>query len=88
MTHCKRVIYSGRVQGVGFRMTACHLAQKQGVAGSVRNLADGSVELVAQAEVDLLERFLASVRSAMAGYIRHEEVREEPAGQRAGFEIL
>lgn len=40
----------GRVQGVGFRYWAHHTAEAMpGVAGEVRNLPDGSVELVAEA---------------------------------------
>src|SRR5439155_885059 len=42
----KRVHYSGRVQGVGFRYTAQGLAADYAVAGYVRNLANGDVELV------------------------------------------
>ena len=46
MTVCKRVLYSGRVQGVGFRYTAHGLAQGYDVAGYVRNLPGGEVVLV------------------------------------------
>ena len=43
-----RLVVSGRVQGVGFRYAACDAAAETGVAGWVRNLPDGSVEIVAQ----------------------------------------
>ena len=81
MTACKHVIYSGEVQGVGFRVTAYQLAERNGVAGFVRNLPDGTVELLAEGEPEQVERYLASVRSDMGGYIQSAEVRDEPAGE-------
>ena len=39
---------TGRVQGVGFRAFACRLAKQHGIAGTVRNCLDGSVEIIAQ----------------------------------------
>ena len=42
------VHYSGRVHGVGFRATVRHIACGFDVTGSVRNLPDGRVELVAE----------------------------------------
>ncbi len=43
-----RVLFAGRVQGVGFRATTCELARGYQLTGCVRNLADGRVELEAQ----------------------------------------
>lgn len=55
---------SGHVQGVGFRAFVSREAWRLGVRGSVRNRADGSVELVAEHEAqavldDLVERLRA-----------------------------
>ena len=47
MEICKRFIVSGRVQGVWYRGSTQQQAQKLGVKGYVRNLADASVEVVA-----------------------------------------
>ena len=48
MTVCKHAYYSGRVQGVGFRFTAQHVAEGFAVAGFVRNQPDGTVEVLAE----------------------------------------
>ena len=69
MTIGKRVLYTGRVQGVGFRYTAMGVAQSFAVAGFVRNLPDGRVELAAEGEAGEVDRFLARVAEQMADYI-------------------
>jgi acylphosphatase len=87
MLVCKRVLYSGRVQGVGFRYTAQGLAAGYPVAGYVRNLPSGDVELLAEGEDSVVEAFLAAVAQRMAGYITNTTVQDAaPTGQR-GFRI-
>jgi acylphosphatase len=73
------VIFFGRVQGVGFRATTRHIAQSFEVAGYVRNLPDGSVEVVAEGEREELDRFLDRLNDRMAEYIHSAEVRVSPA---------
>ena len=73
----KRVhaFYSGRVQGVGFRITAEETAHSLGVVGWVKNLRDGRVELVAEGDQAALERFLDTIRSGpMKNFITHVEI--------------
>lgn len=41
-------IVRGDVQGIGFRATTLHFAQQLGLAGTVRNLSNGTVEIIAQ----------------------------------------
>jgi len=52
------VRFFGQVQGVFFRATARDIAVRMGLKGSVKNLPDGSVELVAQGEQDDVEDFI------------------------------
>jgi acylphosphatase len=49
---------SGSVQGVGFRAWVRSAATRLGLDGYVRNLADGSVEVVASGHEDALEKLL------------------------------
>ena len=67
--------FSGHVQGVGFRFTAQHVAHKFKVAGYVKNLSNGQVELVAEGEEKILQDFLKAVREAMHHHI--ENVKTE-----------
>ncbi len=84
----RRVLYSGSVQGVGFRWTARRCAMGHRVSGYVRNLPDGRVEIQAEGEPAELDAFLGEVRAAMRGYIRNESTQQGPAtGGFAGFEI-
>ena len=81
------VHYSGHVQGVGFRWSACSIARGFAVTGFVRNLADGRVHLVAEGERGEVERFLAAIADSMAGNIRHAQMEVSPAsGEYQSFE--
>ena len=84
------IIYSGHVQGVGFRYTAKSVAMGFEVTGTVRNLPDGRVELVVEGSRDELEAFRTAIQdSEVGGFIRHEEVRWSPTtGGLRGFEIV
>jgi len=65
----RRIIYSGRVQGVGFRWTAKELARGYDVLGTVRNLPDGTVELIVAGERGEVAEFLRE-DSAVAHHIK------------------
>ena len=67
--------YSGRVQGVGFRVTAEETAAQLHLVGWVKNLRDGRVELVAEGDEKALVRFLNEMRMGpMRNFIRGIEV--------------
>ena len=46
----KHIIFTGRVQGVGFRFTVYDMANRYQLIGQVRNLGDGTVEMIAQGD--------------------------------------
>ncbi|KAF1075437.1 acylphosphatase [Halodesulfovibrio sp. MK-HDV] len=53
----QRYIVTGKVQGVGFRYWTHHTAFSLGLHGWVRNLPDGSIELVADGDISTLQQF-------------------------------
>ena len=84
----REVVYRGRVQGVGFRYTVRELASRYQVAGYVRNLDDGRVQIEIEGEAAELDKFLADVAGRMADFIRAAAVdRRTGTGEFAGFEI-
>ena len=60
------VIYSGRVLGVGFRATVLEIATRYRVTGFVRNVPDGTVELIAEGTEAEVEALLAEIRERFA----------------------
>jgi acylphosphatase len=84
----RRVIFRGRVQGVGFRYTVAGVARRYPVAGYVKNLPDGSVELAVETDPATLQAFLDDIASAMRGHV-DDTASEELASdeQFDGFRI-
>lgn len=88
MKKCVHALFSGSVQGVGFRYTTERLARRYPVTGFVKNLPNGRVELVAEGEEKSLQEFLAAVRESFHSYIRDVDIQwKEPKGEYKGFGI-
>jgi acylphosphatase len=83
-TEQRQVHYSGSVQGVGFRFTACRLAVNYDVEGYVRNVPDGRVECVVEGDSEQIDGFLEDLRGAMSGYIRDQVQRTSPPSGNLG----
>jgi acylphosphatase len=84
----RRVRASGRVQGVFFRDSTRQEAERRGVAGWVRNCADGSVEAVFEGSPDAVEGMVEFTRSGpgSASVSELDVSQEEPEGL-SGFDV-
>jgi acylphosphatase len=71
--HHEIVLFTGRVQGVGFRYAALQVAREFDVAGFVANRADGRVHLEAEGKPEEVRAFVAAVEERMQDYIRKVE---------------
>ena len=83
------VFYSGRVQGVGFRMSVKQIACGYEVVGWVKNLPDGRVEMMAEGEEKELQGFLESISKSYLHRFIHEQGVDwfDPRGDLKGFQI-
>jgi len=87
---CYEVTLTGRVQGVGFRWFALRQAQLYGIRGQVRNMPDGSVEVVACGDEPALGIYLSVLRKGpdyghVTGFHIHE--RQFPPAHE-GFKVV
>jgi acylphosphatase len=82
------VYYSGRVQGVGFRFTTESIAIELGISGWVKNLGDTRVEVVAEAQEDVLKTFLERIKEYFSRYINDVDIEwNEASGKFKDFRI-
>ncbi|MFV2068129.1 MAG: acylphosphatase [Pirellulales bacterium] len=82
------VLFSGHVQGVGFRYTACSIAHGIGVTGFVENLSDGRVGLTVEGPGEAVDRCVAEILDRMQGLVRHTETTtSEGTGEFCDFRV-
>ena len=70
----KHIIFSGRVQGVGFRFTVHRIAVNHELTGFVRNLNDGSVEMFAQGHPDDISNCLRDIGESFTSRIINTKI--------------
>lgn len=89
MKTARRFLIRGEVQGVGYRFFAQRAAAKHQILGFVRNLPEGSVEVVAEGEWDEIEAFKHDLATgpAFASVANIEELVIEPRGTYTLFRI-
>lgn len=80
--------FYGRVQGVGFRYTAYHIAQSTELTGWVENEFDGTVLCEVQGERTAIDEFLGKLENARYIRIDDMDIRElAPVESERGFDI-
>jgi len=72
----KHIIFVGCVQGVGFRFTALNVANRYGLTGLVRNLPDGTVEMIVQGHRDDIDYCIQDIKESLGNYIRETKIKE------------
>jgi acylphosphatase len=84
----KHIIFTGRVQGVGFRFTAFNIANRYHLTGLVRNLPEGAVEMVAQGNANDIDDCIRGIKESFASYIKETKTEEiSPNPQYKDFKI-
>jgi acylphosphatase len=84
----KHIIFIGHVQGVGFRYNARAIARGFNLTGFVRNVPDGSVEMLAQGAPEDITICIEEIEQYFGGHIRRKEVQDVPYDPRySAFEI-
>lgn len=82
-----RLVIEGRVQGVGYRWWAVEMARRLGLAGWVRNRADGSVEALAIGTPEALQQFeIACRRGPQHAGVRHVAATPAEDDSSEGFD--
>lgn len=85
---CRRVVVTGRVQGVYFRGSIEAFAKSERLTGWVRNRTDGRVEAVFEGPRDAVERTIAFCRVGPRwANVERVEVREQPPEEFTRFQV-
>ena len=90
MLTARRLVVSGRVQGVGFRFFVEEAARREGVGGWVTNLPDGRVEVLVEGDEDSVARVEHKIRRGPpAAHVDRVDVHAEtPSGSSHEFRVV
>jgi acylphosphatase len=72
------IVFSGRVQGVGFRFTVQRIACRYGIRGYVRNLPDGNVEMLAQESAKNVAAMLRDISGTFKANLSDTKIQNVP----------
>lgn len=78
----KHIIFIGRVQGVGFRFTVRRAASRRQLTGFVRNVPDGTVEMLAQGRSEDVDDCIQDIKEYFADYLKETRIEEIPPDPR------
>ena len=74
----RHIVFIGSVQGVGFRFTAHRMAGRYQLTGYVRNLSDGTVEMLAQGKAEDIDDCIRDIQESLPGHVRDVKIEEVP----------
>ena len=83
----KRIVFHGRVQGVGFRYTAKYLAQSMGLTGWVKNEYDGTVLMEVQGREPLIFNLMEGLNKRMYIQIDWIDSKDISVKEERGFRV-
>lgn len=83
----KRIVFHGRVQGVGFRYTAKYLARSLSLTGWVKNEWDGTVTMEIQGREPMVNKLLKGLNSGQFITIEWMDATEIPLEQESSFSV-
>lgn len=83
----KHLVFSGRVQGVGFRYRTVHIAQMLGLTGWVKNRGDGKVEMEVQGKREEIGKLVSVLYHQRFIWIEEIEEKEIPVEKERSFSI-
>ncbi len=76
--NAKLINFKGRVQGVGFRYTALRIASRCELTGYVKNLPDGSVEMLAQGDPQDIRDCVDDIKESFRANISDVNINDAP----------
>ena len=72
----KHIIFTGRVQGIGFRFTALSAANHYKLTGFVRNIRNGDVEMLAQGPPDDIDKCVQEIKKTIGSYVAEVKIED------------
>lgn len=84
----KHIVFTGHVQGVGFRYRSYYVARARNITGWVKNNWDGSVEMEAQGMEEQIERMLTALNQDTFIRIDHMEICDIPLEEENRFCVV
>lgn len=72
----RHIVFSGRVQGIGFRFTALSMANRCELKGYMRKLPDGDVEMFAQGSEKMVDECIRDIQDSYVGSISHIDIED------------
>jgi acylphosphatase len=82
---CVQMIVEGKVQGVGFRLSAAEKARKLNLVGYVRNEANGTVRVDLEGEDNQVEEFIKEVKKGPNAQVKVKDVDVKYLEKQQGF---